>query len=319
MPAAKLNNCSSLNLTYARGVNKMQGFSPTIPNFHLKKNKLFLYRVLILFISAAAILLAQTAAAEMNKSVAAGEKTFAIGNPQLNQLWVDEQNGKYIPLEAVFRDENGTPVTLGELVDKPTLILPVYFYCPSSCSLNLVNLATAIKRSRLNPGEDYEVIAFSFNEEENDENARIAKRNYLRLLPKDFPEDKWKFLTGSKQNIDAVTKAIGYSYQPMDDGTYIHPSAMVAVAADGMIIKYIYGTFVTGDVDMAISEAQTGTPAMSVRRFLNYCFNYDPLKSRTFFNYAKIAVLAGMALGGLIFFFYVRRVDKKKKGSSNNR
>ena len=238
-----------------------------------------------------------------------------VGAPELDVMWVDEKNGSFIPLEAVFNDEEGRSMTLGSVIDRPTRLLPVYFYCPSSCSLNLVNLATALKRSNLDPGKDFKIIAFSFNENEDSENARIAKRNYLRLLPDKFPKENWKFLTGSKTNIDALTQAIGYSFKPLEDGTYIHPSALVAVAEDGMIIKYVYGTFVSGDVDMAISEAQKGTPGLSVKRFLDYCFNYDPEKSRSFFQNMKLGALLVFAAMGVLFFFYVRKVGKNKNGS----
>ncbi|MDJ0623998.1 MAG: SCO family protein [Desulfocapsaceae bacterium] len=243
-------------------------------------------------------------------------QSLEMGDPQLNTLWVDEQNGQYLPLEAVFNDESGLPLTLGEIIDKPTLLLPIYFYCPSSCSLNLMNLANSVKRSSLKPGKDFKIIAFSFNEEEDEENARVAKRNYLRLLPDDFPEDNWKFLTGSKENIDKVTEAIGYQFKPIEDGTFIHPSALVVAAEDGMIIKYVYGSFVTGDVDMAILEAQKGTPGVSVKRLLAYCFNYDPEKSRTFFQNVKIGGLIGFGVLGLLFFAYVRKAGKNKNSSS---
>ena len=156
-----------------------------------------------------------------------------------------------------------------------------------------------------------------FNEEEDSENARIAKRNYIRLLPKDFPKENWKFLTGSKESIEAVTESIGYGFKPLGDGTFIHPSAVVAVAEDGMIIKYVYGSFVSGDVDMAVTEAERGKPGISVKRFLDYCFNYDPSKSRTFFQNMKIGALIAFAVFGLLFVWYVRKSDRHSKGPSN--
>ncbi len=240
------------------------------------------------------------------------EERLKVGDPQLDVLWIDEQNGKFLPLDVPFVDEEGRTTTFGEIIDRPTVILPIYFYCPSSCSLNLVNLATAVKRSRLDAGKDFKIIAFSFNEEENEENSRIAKRNYMRLLPEKFPQENWKFLTGSKESILAVTEAIGYTFKPQGDGLFIHPSALVVAADDGKIIKYVYGKFVPGDVDMAISEAQSGTPALSVKRFLNYCFNYNTDKSQSFFQNIKIAVLAGFAFFGLLFVLYVKKTGNKK-------
>jgi len=244
------------------------------------------------------------------------QKQFEVGDPELDVLWITEKNGEFIPLDTVFRDEDGDDITLGEIIDRPTLILPVYFYCPSSCSLNLVNLAMALKRSKMNPGDEYKIIAYSFNDEEDDSNARIAKRNYLRLLPKGFKEENWKFLTGSAESIKAITDSLGYRFKAQGDGTFIHPSALIAVAEDGKIIKYVYGSFVVGDVDLAVNEASSGIPAMSIKRFLGYCFNYDPQKSRTFFQNLKLSVLLGFAVLGILFFLYVRMSGNKKAKST---
>ena len=196
-------------------------------------------------------------AAEPGDTQAEGTgKEYKVGDPalDLDVLWVDEKNGTYLPLESSFLDETGSTVTLKDLIDRPTLLLPVYFHCPNSCALNLSHLTDAVNRSSFTPGKDFNLIAFSFNDQDDPAKAKAAKDNYLRLLPETFPKESWKFLTGSKEDILALTSSIGYRFDQRKDGTFIHPSALVAVAADGMIIKYVYGAFISGDVDMAIFE-----------------------------------------------------------------
>jgi protein SCO1/2 len=244
------------------------------------------------------------------------EKEYAVGDPALDVLWVDEQNGKYLPLDSSFLDETGKRVRLGDLIDKPTLLLPVYFHCPNSCALNLSHLTDAVNRSTFTAGKDFNIIALSFNHQDDPAKAQAAKRNYLPLLPETFPKESWAFLTGSKEAILTLTSSIGYRFDEREDGTFIHPSALVAVAADGMIIKYVYGTFISGDVDMAISEAQKGRPALSVRRFLDYCFNYAPEKTRAFFTNIKLVVLVGFVFAGGLFVFFLRRQDRKGQGGN---
>ncbi|MCI5144360.1 MAG: SCO family protein [Candidatus Electrothrix sp. AR3] len=241
-----------------------------------------------------------------------GEKEYQAGDPELDVQWIDEKNGDYLPLEKTFEDETGKTLSLGNLINRPTLLLPIYFYCPNSCSVNLVNLANAIKRSTLKPGKDFQIIALSFNEKEDHKNAKIAQHNYIQLLPESFPKESWKFLTGTKESILAVTNALGYTFKAQEDGTFIHPSALVAVSGEGRIIKYVYGSFISGDVDMALSEAEKGTPALSVRRFLGYCFNYAPEKSRAIFKNLKLLVLLGCAILGALFFLFLQRQGKKK-------
>ncbi len=247
------------------------------------------------------------------------EESLIAGDPRLDALWISEKNGDFLPLDIKFNDASGEPLLLSSFIDRPTILLPIYFYCPSACSLNLANLAKAIALSTFQPGEDFKIIALSFNDKESDENARMAKRNYLRLLPKDFPANEWKFLTGSDENIRKITDAIGYTFKPAKDGMFIHPSALAVVGSDGLIIKYVYGSFVPGDVDMAISEALKGKPALSVKRLLGFCFNYDPIKSKTFFKNLKLGVLAVSGVLGILFFLYLKRGGKKGSGPYNKK
>ena len=241
--------------------------------------------------------------------VAAQSSTTLTQTEEQGKIWVDEKTGAYLPLDKEFVDENDSLVTLGELIEKPTILLPIYFYCPNSCPTNLANLALAINRMKMDVGDDYQVIALSFNHLETAENARTAKTNYLKLLYEGFPEEQWRFLTGSQENISAVLDTIGFAFKPLEDGTFIHPSALVTVAPDGKVIKYVYGTFIPGDVEIALAEAAKGVPATSIKRLLNYCFNYDPDTNKSFFQGVKVTVLGLFA--GLVVFFLVRFVWRK--------
>jgi protein SCO1/2 len=234
-------------------------------------------------------------------------------NKVVDQDWVNEKTGDYIPLDTEFTDSAGQSVQLRALIDKPTLILPIYFYCPNSCSLNLSYLANAIRNSTFKPGLDFKVIAFSFNAEEKVEDAGKTKANYLKMLPENFPADDWKFLVGSQENIKALMTSLGYRAKRMPDGTFVHPSALIAVSAKGRVIKYIYGSFLSGDVDMALLEAQKGTPALSVKRLVGFCFNSDSKNSTIILQKLKIGlVLGSLVLGGL-FVVFLRRSGKKKE------
>lgn len=225
--------------------------------------------------------------------------------------WVEEKLGGFVPLSAGFTDENGTEVVLADIIDKPTIVIPVYFYCPSSCSQNLANLAVSIKQLKARPGKDFRVIAISFNEEETTDDAARAKRNYLKLAGESFPEREWQFLTGTREAITALTSALGYRFQKMPDETFIHPSALATVAKDGKIIRYVYGSFIPGDIDMAIVDAAKGTPSLSVKRLLEICFGSDPNANKSLIDTVKISVLI-VFIGGLaIFVLYIRKLGRR--------
>jgi len=223
--------------------------------------------------------------------------------------WIEEKTGQMLPLEAVFSDEQGRKVSLGQLIDRPTLLLPVYYTCPSICSFDLANLAATLRRLKYDEKEPFQVLSLSFNTEDTPQIARTTKPNYTHLLDERFPEEKWFFLTGSEADILKVTEAIGYRFQRQNDGVFIHPSALVAVDKNGQIIKYIYGSFIPGDVELALKEAAEGRPAPSIRRLLAFCLPANPRQNALVFNVMKIASAAVLVAGGL---WLIRLLRKKK-------
>jgi len=233
---------------------------------------------------------------------------------QKAEKWVEEKTGDQIPLHLDFVNEDGNKITLGDIIDRPTIILPIYFYCPAICSKNLANLAGALSKLSYQPGKDYRVIALSFNDVENHEVASRAKVNYIKIAGDDFPPSEWFFLTGKKENIKLLTDSLGFRFQKMNDTTFIHASALIIAAADGKIIRYVYGSFLSGDIDMALLDAEKGTPSLSVKRLLAFCFSYDPDTNKPLFQIVKVSVLALFALGlGFVFFYYRRKNTKEGK------
>lgn len=239
-----------------------------------------------------------------------GEKVFGLSEPEVIEepTGVVEKGGKFLPLDAVFTNEQGDKVSLGQLIDKPTLLLPVYFNCPRICSFDMANLALALQQTKIDP-ESFNIVTFSFNDQETPEDAANAKRNYTNMLRDDFATNSWSFLTGDKKNIQLVTESIGYTYKDVGGGLFLHPSAMVAAGSDGKIIKYVYGAFLSGDVDLALSEAEKGTPTTSIKRFLAYCLTSSPDRNRKFFLVLKGSILLIIGLGG----FYLVRLLRKER------
>lgn len=221
-------------------------------------------------------------------------------------LWVEEKTGEFVPLDTVFRNERGETVSLRQLIDRPTLLLPIYYRCPTGCSFELANLAEAIRRSR-HDIDSFQVLSLSFDASETPSTAAEVRPNYTQLLPKDFPPDAWPFLTGDEDSILRLTGSIGYRFQKKDDSTFIHASALIVLDREGRIIKYVYGSFIPGDVDLALAEAARGTPATSIRRLLAFCFPANPRQTQHIMNYLKMGSGAVLLVSGLCFFLFLRR------------
>ncbi|GAB6191640.1 SCO family protein [Desulfocastanea catecholica] len=237
---------------------------------------------------------------EQSKKVLAGSKTDSV-------QWIEEKTGQYLPLDLEFVDEQGNGVRLGDIIDRPTIFLPIYFYCPNICSKNLANLAIALGNLSFQPEKDYRVIALSFNEAESATDAARAKKNYLKIVGEDFPPHAWRFLTGSPQAINTAMDAVGFRFKKIDDQTFIHPAALMTIAKDGKIIRYVYGSFLAGDIDMGLADATSGRPSLSVKRLLAFCFNYDPDTNKSVFQRVKIGVMLFFVIVVIFVFSYFKR------------
>jgi len=247
------------------------------------------------------------------------ETALSMTEARAPRDWVEEKTGAYLPLQLSFRDEDGRPVSLGQIVAKPVLLLPVYYYCAGSCSRNLANLAVALGRMKSSPGRDFRVVAVSINDRESSEDARRAQKTFLKLAGSHIPEGEWRFLTGDREAIAALAAAIGFRFERSADGTYIHPSALVAAARDGQIIRYVYGDFIPGDLDMAVLDAGRNTPSLSVKRLLDICFNRDPNAGQGVVVAVKVGVLAVFgAFAAAFLWLYRKRSGGRKRGAGKN-
>lgn len=224
------------------------------------------------------------------------------------QVKVEEQLGSYADLKTVFTDETGNKIQLKEIFNKPVVLLPIYFMCPSVCNFLQADLANTLNRVDQVPGKAFNIVTLSFAEEEDVSHAHTAKRNYANLITRDFPMENWKYLTGDKENILKLTRSLGYYFIKEKDHFYIHPSCMIVLAKDGKIIRYLYGPgFLAFDLGMALREAEKGEPGISIkRRVLSFCFDYDPENKRYVFRMFRITGTAILILliGFIIFLVY---------------
>ena len=221
------------------------------------------------------------------------------------KIGVTEKKGNVIPLDSVFLDSDGKRFLLSDYIDKPTFILPIYCHCPHICGMQTAYLAKAISTMSEVPGEDFQVLSISFDDEETPQDAKTMKENYLPLTNKESPHEYWKFLTGDQTNIRRVTDAAGYYFKKVETHKFQHPAALFMVAEDGTVTRYLYGPeFKPFDLSMAIAETKRGLLGVSVKKALSYCFEYDPEKKRYVFRvFRVVGFLTIIALISFYFFF----------------
>lgn len=225
---------------------------------------------------------------------------------------LDEKLGEKIPLDLAFLDENGKSVTLGELVDRPVLLQLIFYHCPQACNMMMANLASILKSVTFTPGEDYRIVTVSFDHEDTPKIASDTKSNYMNIVSDDFPKNEWAYLTGKIPEIQALTSSVGFKFKRLEQHNFIHPNVLVVLGEDGRIIRYLYGVeYLPFDVSMAITEATRGTPAISIKKLLTYCFDYDPQGKKYVFKTFRVFGVVLMLVLVIFFFFLIRKNNRK--------
>jgi len=227
------------------------------------------------------------------------------------EVGIVEHLNDTIPLHLKFVNENSDTVTLGDIVDKPTIFSFVYFDCPGLCSPLLEGVGDVIKKTDLILGKDYQVVTISFNFRDTPEKAREKKQTFTERYAKDHKEG-WHFLTSDSLTLFKVTNAFGYKVKAVGFD-FVHPSAIIAVSPHGKITRYLYGiSYLPLDFKMALIEAQNEEARPAGQKILLYCFAYDPAGKRYVFDVLKISgTLLVFVL--LLFVIWLWRYSRRKK------
>jgi protein SCO1/2 len=223
----------------------------------------------------------------------------------------DSKLGSKLPLEMVFTNEKGEKVPLSSLINKPTLLMFVYYKCPSLCSPMIVDIATQIRRVDLGPGKDYQLISISIDHTESWEIAAKKKKDVLSSGAVGLPENSWRFLTGDSVSIKKLTEFVGITFSRKGE-QIIHPAVMLALTKEGKITRYIIGPkFLPFDIKMALIEATDGTVAPTVAKILQYCFNYDTESKTYVLNVTRIFGLLTLLVALVSVVFLIRKSKTK--------
>ncbi|HUB32111.1 MAG TPA: SCO family protein [Bryobacteraceae bacterium] len=227
---------------------------------------------------------------------------------------IDQKLNQQIPLNLVFHDEAGRDVALSTFFQpqKPVLLVPVYYTCPMLCSEILTGVESALKAVSFNPGQDFEVVAFSFDPRDTPEIAAAKKANYLRRYNRPNTANGWHFLTGSEASVRALTDAIGYHYK-FDPKTnqYAHASGIMIATPDGRLSRYFYGVdYAAKDLRLGLVEASSDKIGSPVDQLLLFCYHYDPATGKygaVSLNILRAAGAAFVLFGGFFLFILLRR------------
>jgi protein SCO1/2 len=228
--------------------------------------------------------------------------TAPSGLPKaLREVGIDQKLNEQLPLNLVFRDENGQVVKLGDYFGKkPAVLSLVYYDCPMLCTQVLNGMVSAFKVLSFKAGSEFEVVTVSFDSSETSQLAAAKKKTYINYLPEEKRASAikgWHFLTGNQENIKQLTDAVGFRYH-FDEATnqFAHASAIYVATPQGKLARYFYGIeYAPRDLRLGLIEASDNKIGSPVDQLLLYCYHYDPATGKY-----GAAVMNMVRLGGIL-------------------
>jgi protein SCO1 len=235
-------------------------------------------------------------------------------------IGIEQRLGAQVPGQTEFRDDSGARVTLQQFFsDKPALLLFTYFDCPMLCPLVLDGVVRSLKPLSLDVARDFNVIVISIDERDSADAAHDKKNEYAGRYARPGTLTGWHFLTGDKDAIEQVTRAVGFNYA-YDEARqeYVHASGLFTLTPGGKIARVLYGIdYLPRDVRLALVEAAQGQIGTVVDQFLLYCYHYDPTTGKYGWAVMSSLRIAGLATVLAIAAYLIVMLRREHHGSGD--
>jgi protein SCO1 len=239
----------------------------------------------------------------------------------LSAVAIDQHLNYQLPLDLTFTDDAGKTVPLGSYFGRrPAILALVYYRCPMLCSEELKGLISALMMINFRPGKDFNIIVVSIDPTETTAMAAAKKQEYLKMYGHPETANGWHFMTGTQDNIDKITSAVGFKYVKFKvPGTnvtqFAHASSIEIVTAQGKLAQYYMGVeYSPKDMLLGLDEASDNRIGSPVDNILTYCFHYDPRTNTHDLIISRVVEAGGLftmlILGGFMTVMFRRDVQQ---------
>jgi len=239
---------------------------------------------------------------------------------ELKHIGVDERLDAQLPRDAIFRDETGAMVHLGNYFtgERPALFILAYHSCPVLCSMVQNATATAMKEIPWTTGKEYDLIVVSIDPRDTPETASHKRAGILGAYGRPGAERGVHYLVGEKPQIDKVANAAGFKYEYDErQGQYAHPAVLMFTKPNGQMARYLYGLeYDAKDVRIGLLEAAEGHSVSTIEKIVLYCYHYDPQDGKYTLMATRVMQISGLitvvALGTFLGLMWARERRRKK-------
>jgi protein SCO1/2 len=232
------------------------------------------------------------------------------------------QLGTQVTLSRTFTDRSGVtgPLSSFVLADKPVVIVPVYYRCPRLCGLLLDGVVQLLNALSLRLGEEFSVLAVSFDPTETPADATKVWQGVEQRLRGTAATGRaaFKFLVGSAEEVSGLMAELGFRYQ-RDGADFAHSAAVMILTPSGEISQYFTGIeFPEWDARLALVEASAGKVGSAIDHLMLFCFRFDPLQGKYLWAVEGTLRVGGaltlVGLGAVYWFFAFKR--RRREGAA---
>jgi len=225
----------------------------------------------------------------------------------LRSVGIDQKMGAQVPIDLPFNDESGRPVTLRQYLGKPVILALVYYQCPSLCNMVLNGVLRSVKTLSMTAGDEYDIVAVSFDPRETVEMAAAKKAAYVKGYNRSGAEQGWHFLTGPEASSKSLADAVGFhfAYDAVTN-QFAHGSAIMLLTPEGRVARYFYGIdYPARDVRLGLVEASDRRIGSTVDQVMLYCYHYDPANGKYGMVIMNVLRLAGVTTVAALATFMI--------------
>ncbi|HXG59581.1 MAG TPA: SCO family protein [Thermoanaerobaculia bacterium] len=195
------------------------------------------------------------------------------------KVGITQKHDAQVPLDAMFRDEQGKVVRLGDYFrGKPVILNFVYFRCPMLCSMVTEGLTSTLTELKFDAAKDFEIVTISIDPRDDARGAAAKKEKAIKRYGRTGAASGWHFLTGPEMSIRKVSNAVGFDYAyDIESDQFAHGAMIAVLTPQGRVSRYLYGfEYKPRDVRLALVEASAGKIGTASDQLLLLCYHYDP-------------------------------------------
>lgn len=216
------------------------------------------------------------------------------------QIDEDKFLGVSVARDYALQDSNGKELLLGDLLDKPLLLVLSYYSCDGACPAINDSLRTTLKGvSSWKLGQDYRVLTLSFDKNDTQENLEmfVHHSGFHDGLPEGWTMARFKNPT----DIERLTGSIGFRFfwEPRDR-VFLHPAAFVMVSPEARVTRFLYaGSIQASDIGISITKAYGSELSASnlVNFMVSACYSYNYHDGKYTLNYPMFIAVGALGLG----------------------